>query len=152
MPVVVRQSMDKRHREVLVILRESVTEVSQHTLATLCVAKGVREMSDPTTSLPFRIRYPPSRHHKASLGLHWTEGFSQWGKKTMSDIYKTMLSAATASREKQSWRNSNIPHDLHKGERKGEKMVGWFWGSHWGKTRNTIIENVCFHKLFCIEW
>lgn len=39
----------------------------------------------------------------------------------MSDICKTILSAARASREKQTWRNSNIPHDLHKEGRKGKK-------------------------------
>lgn len=121
------QGANECHREVFIILRQSITEVSQHTLATLCFAKGVREICQIPLLLCFSGSGALPPVIKVSLGPHWTQGFSQWGKKTMSDIYKTILSAVRASREKQSWRNNNIPHDLHKQGRKGQKK--WSAGS-----------------------
>ena len=73
-PVVVRQSVDKwvPQRGVRYFKRVRYWSVPTYPSYSLFCKGCQGGMSDPTTSLLFRIRYPPSCHHKVSLGLHWT--------------------------------------------------------------------------------
>lgn len=109
------------HREVFIILRESVTEVSQHTLATLCFAKGVREICQIPLLLYFSGSGAlPPVITKCLWDYTGPRALASGGK-TTSDICKTVLPGARASREKQSWRKSNIPHDPSQRREKREK-------------------------------
>lgn len=127
-PVVVRQSGGKwvPQRGVHSFKTVHYWSVPTYPSYSLFFKRCQGDMSDPTTSLLLRIRCPPSCHQSV-FGTTLDLGLQPVGEKKMSNIYKTILSAARASREKQSWGNSNIPHDLHKEGRKGEKK--WSAGS-----------------------